>query len=194
MLRTLKTATIAAACAIAMAPSAFAHMENNGKIPAFDQNTLTILDERGNCVLTKWDGMGGECGAGEGTAWNIVYFGFDSAVLTAQAKEKLNALYSKVTDESSNVLRANIVGYTDEIGTNEYNYKLSERRANAVHQYLVNMGYEDSQVTEIRALGERPDTQCPTTMSRKDRIACLWEDRRVEIELEYLNTYRPIQR
>lgn len=193
MLRTLKTATIAAACAIALAPSAFA--QNTNKIPAFDQNTLTVLDERGNCVLTKWDGMGGECGTGADTAWNIIYFAFDSAALSAQSKEKLNAFYDKVTDESSNVLRANIVGYADEIGTDAYNYKLSERRANAVHNYLVGMGYEDSNVTEVRALGSRSSAgKCPTTMKRKERIECLWEDRRVEIELEYLNKYRRIVR
>lgn len=192
MLRTLKTATIAAACALAMAPSAFAQME--AKIPAYDQNTLTVLDERGNCVLTKWDGMGGECGVGADSAWRTIYFAFDSAVLTQQSKEKLNTLYSKLTDESEGILRANIVGYADEIGTDDYNYKLSQRRANAVHKYLLDLGYSDSNVTEIRALGSRPDTQCPTTMSRKERIACLWEDRRVEIELEYLNKYRPILR
>lgn len=193
MLRTLKTATLAAACAIVMAPAAFAQMAD--KIPAYDQNTLTVLDERGNCVLTKWDGMGGECGSTADTAWRTIYFGFDSAVLTQQSKDKLNTLYSKLTDESESILRANIVGYADEIGTDAYNTKLSERRADAVHNYLVKLGYEDSNVTEIRALGSRSSAgKCPTTMKRKARIECLWEDRRVEIELEYLNKYRRVIR
>lgn len=193
MLRTLKTATLAAACAIAMAPAAFAQFAD--KVPAYDQNSLTVLDERGNCVLTKWDGMGGECGATADTAWRTIYFGFDSAVLTQQSKDKLNTLYRKLTDESEGILRANIVGYADEIGTDSYNVKLSERRAEAVHQYLVNLGYRDSNVTEVRALGSRSSAgKCPTTMKRKERIECLWEDRRVEIELEYLNKYRRIIR
>lgn len=193
MLRTLKTATLAAACALVMAPAAFAQMAD--KIPAYDHNTLTILDERGNCVLTKWDGMGGECGSVADTAWRTIFFGFDSAVLTPQSKEKLNSLHNKLTDDSEGILRANIVGYADEIGTDAYNYKLSQRRADAVHQYLVNLGYEDSNVTDIRALGSRSSAgKCPTTMRRAERIECLWEDRRVEIELEYLNKYRRIIR
>lgn len=193
MLRTLKIATIAAACAIAMAPSAFA--QTGGKIPAYDHNTLTVLDQRGNCVLTKWDGLGGECGGAADSAWRTIYFGFDSAVLTQQSKEKLNTLYRKLTDESEGIIRANIVGYADEIGTKDYNYKLSERRANAVHQHLLSLGYKDSNVTDVRALGSRSSAgKCPTTLARKDRIECLWEDRRVEIELEYLNKYRRIVR
>jgi outer membrane protein OmpA-like peptidoglycan-associated protein len=193
MLRTLKIATLAAACAISMSSAASAQMAD--KIPAFDQNTMTVIDERGNCVLTKWDGMGGECGGAADTTWRTVYFGFDSAVLTSESKEKLNRLYAKLTDESEGILKANIVGFADEIGTNDYNHKLSERRADAVHGYLQGLGYEDSNVTEIRALGERSSAdKCPTTMKRKDRIACLWEDRRVEIELEYLNKYRRIMR
>ncbi|MCH2548279.1 MAG: OmpA family protein [Alphaproteobacteria bacterium] len=194
MLRMIKTATLAASIAAVMTAGATAHMGNNNKIPAFDQNSLTVLDERGNCVLTKWDGMGNECGGKTDKAWRTVYFAFDSAVLRPESKEKLDRLYAKLNDESQNILRANIVGYADEIGTNDYNYKLSQRRADAVHGYLKGRGYQNADVTEIRALGERPDNNCPTTMKRKARIACLWEDRRVEIELEYLNKYRPIMR
>lgn len=191
MLRTLKVATLAAICAVAVSSAATAQMAD--KIPAYDQNSLTVLDERGNCVLTKWDGMTGECGekgpeATADTAWRTIYFGFDSAVLTGESKDKLNRLYGKLTDESEGILKANIVGYADEIGTDAYNYKLSQRRADAVHGHLRDLGYQDSNVTEIRALGSLSSAEkCPTTMKRKDRIACLWEDRRVEIELEYLN-------
>ena len=192
MLRTLKIASLALASVVVMSSAANAQMVD--KIPAYDQNTLTVLDERGNCVLTKWDGMGGECGGATDTAWRTVYFDFDSAVLSGQAQEKLNRLYGKLTDESEGILRANIVGYADEIGTTDYNYKLSQQRAEAVHNHLRGMGYRESNVTEIRALGERMDNKCPTTMKRTERIACLWEDRRVEIELDYLNKYRRIMR
>lgn len=194
MLRTLKSITLAAACAVAMTSSASA--QSDAKIPAFDHNSLTVIDARGNCVLTKWDGMDAQCGAGGSvdttvdTAWRTIYFGFDSAVLTPESKDKLDRLHAKLTDKSLSIQRANIVGYADEIGTDDYNYKLSQRRADAVHNYLKDLGYQDSGVTEIRALGSRSSAgKCPTTMKRKDRIACLWEDRRVEIELEYLEKF-----
>lgn len=186
MFRTLKAATLAATCAMIMAPAAFAQ---EAKIPAFDQNELTVLDRQGSCVLTKWDGTGAECGSEAAALWRTIYFGFDSAALSKESKAKLDRLYSKLTAESGSILRANIVGYTDEIGSSDYNYKLSQRRAAAVHKYLQSLGYKDSNVTEIRALGERSSAgKCPTKLKRKDRIACLWEDRRVEIELDYAAT------
>lgn len=192
MIRTLKAATLAATCALIMAPAAFAQ---EAKIPAFDQNDLTVLDRQGACVLTKWDGTGAECGSEAAAVWRTIYFGFDSAALTAESKEKLNRLYSKLHNESQSILSANIVGYTDEIGTADYNYKLSQRRASAVHKYLQSLGYNDANVTEIRALGERSSAgKCPKNLKRKDRIACLWEDRRVEIELNYATTAAPKRR
>lgn len=192
MLRTFKIAAIATVAL--MAPfGAMAQFEN--KIPAFDQNGLTILDQRENCVLTKWDGVGGECGGTASNMWRTIFFAFDSADLSEESKTKLDRLYGRLTDSSQGIISAKIVGYADEIGTNGYNQKLSEKRANAVNGYLKNLGYEASEVTEVRALGERSSAgKCPTTMSRKERIACLWEDRRVEVELEYLNRYRRILR
>ena len=186
MFRTIKAATLAATCALIKAPAAFAQ---EAKIPAWDQNDLTILDRQGSCVLTKWDGTGAECGSEAAALWRTIYFAFDSANLTKESKEKLDRLYSKLTNESDSILSANIVGYADEIGTADYNYKLSQRRAAAVHKYLQGLGYKAGNVTDIRALGSRSSAgKCPTTLKRKDRIACLWEDRRVEIELEYAAT------
>lgn len=208
MFLTFKKATLAAACVVAMAQPVFAADDKN---PAYDQNSLTVNDVRGNCVITQWMGMDGVCGgepvqevaepapvaapvpaqndlASNSNLWRIIYFDFDSAALTAESKEKLSNLYKLLVDESQQVLRANIVGYTDEIGTNNYNAKLSEERAQAVHAHLQGLGYQDSNVTAVRALGERSSAdRCPTTQKRKERIECLWEDRRVEIELEYQN-------
>lgn len=194
MLRTFKTAALAVTCAILMAPVAAYAGDTNGKIPAFDQNTMTINDQNGNCVLTKWDGVAGECG-GAANMGRVIFFGFDSAKLTAESKAKLDRLYTQLTDESQRITRANIVGYADSIGTEDYNTKLSQKRANNVHKYLQDLGYTDSNVTDVRALGERSsEGKCPKTLKRKERIACLWEDRRVEIELEYLTNGHRILR
>jgi len=187
MLKKFKFALFAV-MAVALAPaSAMAHAHS--LIPAFDKNDMTILDKRGDCVVTKWEGVTGGCGekAASNNMWRTIFFGFDSDRLTAESKAKLDRLYQKLTDESSRITRANIVGYADEIGTNAYNMDLSKRRAMNVHSYLQGLGYQDSQVTDIRALGERSSqNKCPSSMRKRDRIACLWEDRRVEVELEYL--------
>ena len=191
MLRNIKSVAFLATCAALLAPVA-ASAED--KIPAYDKNDLTILDERGNCVLTKWDGLTGGCG-GVTNVGNIIFFDFDSAALSAESKAKLDRLNTKLTNDSERILSANIVGYADEIGSDSYNQKLSERRAKAVHAYLEGLGYKNASVTDVRALGSRSAAgKCPTTMKRKERIACLWEDRRVEIELEYLNRFRRVIR
>jgi outer membrane protein OmpA-like peptidoglycan-associated protein len=64
-----------------------------------------------------------------------VTFGFDKAVLTKDSKEQLDGFAQKLTSTSSYILA--VTGGTDSIGSAEYNYGLSQRRADAVVQYLV---------------------------------------------------------
>ncbi|MCL6523568.1 MAG: OmpA family protein [Thermoflavifilum sp.] len=74
-----------------------------------------------------------------------VLFGFDRYDLTQDAKNTIQDLYRilvKYPDE--NVL---IIGHTDSIGTASYNLKLSQRRANAVADYLVQLGIDPARIT-----------------------------------------------
>lgn len=210
LVRSFKIAALAVVFSAAVS-SAFAGVDAQN--PAYDRNNLPVLDMNGSCILTHWEGAGAaDCGGAKPVAAptpvvapvakkpapvavvesdeermaRTIFFDFDSAKLTPASKEKLRHLYKKLTDKSERILRADIVGYTDEIGTNEYNYKLSQKRAAAVDSFLKSLGYNASKVTGVRALGERSSAgKCPTTMSRKARIACLWEDRRVELEFDY---------
>jgi len=74
-----------------------------------------------------------------------VNFDFDKATIRPDAKV--------ILDEAAAILkrnpdvRVNVDGYTDSIGTKEYNQKLSERRAAAVADYLGNAGVERSRLT-----------------------------------------------
>jgi outer membrane protein OmpA-like peptidoglycan-associated protein len=69
---------------------------------------------------------------------NNVRFDFDKADLHPQDKE----LLSRVAGILSTVqgYQIYVYGYTDDIGTQEYNLKLSDRRAEAVRDYLVQNG------------------------------------------------------
>lgn len=63
-----------------------------------------------------------------------VNFGFDKAVLTADDKEQLDGFASKLGSAKSYILE--VTGGTDSTGSAAYNYDLSQRRADAVVQYL----------------------------------------------------------
>jgi OOP family OmpA-OmpF porin len=80
--------------------------------------------------------------------------------------------------------RLDIVGYTDRIGTVDYNKRLSELRAYSVAQYLIQQGVPDNKI-HYEGRGEKDaltqSGEC-TGLARAELIACLQKDRRVEIE------------
>src|SRR5260370_31174638 len=67
-------------------------------------------------------------------AETAVHFAFNKADLSAKSKEALDQLLAEVPNTKDYLLV--IEGNTDWVGSATYNYKLSERRAEAVAQYL----------------------------------------------------------
>jgi outer membrane protein OmpA-like peptidoglycan-associated protein len=63
-----------------------------------------------------------------------VTFGFDKAVLTAEDKRQLDEFANQIGAAKSYILA--VTGGTDSTGPADYNYQLSQRRADAVVQYL----------------------------------------------------------
>jgi outer membrane protein OmpA-like peptidoglycan-associated protein len=66
-----------------------------------------------------------------------VNFAFDSADLTADAHKELYEVAKCLTNPSTINLDIVINGHTDAVGSVDYNQTLSERRAEAVRQYLI---------------------------------------------------------
>jgi OmpA-OmpF porin, OOP family len=64
-----------------------------------------------------------------------VTFGFDKAVLTADDRSQLDGFANQLNSAKSYILE--VTGGTDSTGPADYNYELSNRRADAVVQYLV---------------------------------------------------------
>lgn len=83
-----------------------------------------------------------------------IFFGFDSYVLTDEAKKVLNtkADFFKRYPKA----KVTIEGHCDDRGTTEYNLALGERRAHSAYQYLVNLGVNPQQMTAISYGEERP--------------------------------------
>ena len=63
-----------------------------------------------------------------------VTFGFDKAVLTKDDKDQLDSFAAQLGSAKSYILE--VTGGTDSTGPAQYNYDLSQRRADAVVQYL----------------------------------------------------------
>lgn len=82
---------------------------------------------------------------------NTVNFGFDSAELTSTAKSNLDKIV-KVFKENPRT-HIFIYGYTDSVGKDEYNMKLSRTRANSVKAYLVSKGIGTRRIT-AQGMGE----------------------------------------
>jgi len=110
-------------------------------------------------------------------------FDFNKATLRAEGKAKLDEVVAKVKDIKLEVIIA--VGHADRFGTDKYNQKLSEKRAEAVKAYLVSKGIEPNRVYTEGKGKKQPVTkpgQCKGAKSKKV-IACLQPDRRVDIEV-----------
>ena len=71
-------------------------------------------------------------------AFEDIHFDFDKSTLKPEAQAILKRSIQILKDNPKTKVR--IAGYTSASGTDAYNQKLSERRANAVHEYLVNEG------------------------------------------------------
>ena len=69
-----------------------------------------------------------------------IQFGFDSDVLRPEARAILNVVAAAMADPALRNSRFLLEGHTDATGSWEYNRGLSQRRANAVAQYLIQQG------------------------------------------------------
>jgi OOP family OmpA-OmpF porin len=73
-----------------------------------------------------------------------------------------------------------VTGHTDRLGTEAYNQKLSERRADAVRDYLVSKGVPRDKIETIGMGEKQPVVQCDQK-AFKALIECLQPNRRVEV-------------
>ena len=112
-------------------------------------------------------------------------FDFDKAVLKP---EGMAAIDTEIIAKLRDVQKLELVlvtGHTDRIGSQAYNQKLSERRADAVRNYLVSKGVARDKI-ETLGMGKTqpvPGVTCTMT-AMKALIACLAPNRRVEVEVK----------
>jgi OOP family OmpA-OmpF porin len=113
-------------------------------------------------------------------------FEFDRADVTALGRSRIDEIVRTAKAAGFSATSIALTGYTDPLGSTKYNQALSERRANAVRDYLVSQGISPSIVT-AEGRGEQnlkiTEAECRQkgeAKTRKALIACLAPDRRVE--------------
>ncbi|MDP3825856.1 MAG: OmpA family protein, partial [Polaromonas sp.] len=74
-----------------------------------------------------------------------------------------------------------VTGYTDRLGSDAYNLKLSQQRAEAVRNYLTSKGVAANRLTAVGKGESNPVVTC-NDRKRTDLINCLAPNRRVEVE------------
>jgi OmpA-OmpF porin, OOP family len=104
----------------------------------------------------------------------LITFDFDSATLTPQARENLDAFVAALQSSALRSRRFAVDGHTDAKGADAYNQKLSDQRAVAVVDYLVAQGVDRGRLM-ARGFGE--------TLPRNAADPEAAENRRVETRL-----------
>ena len=104
-----------------------------------------------------------------------VNFGFDKAMLTKDDKDQLDSFAAQLGSAKSYILE--VTGGTDSTGSAEYNYDLSQRRADAVVQYLASKYSVAPHRFYLIGIG-KDNAVAPNTTAEGRK-----QNRRVEIQL-----------
>ena len=86
------------------------------------------------------------CGDDEVLVLRGVNFAFDSYALDSKAMATLNEAATLLKSKGNRIA---LQGWTDSIGTDAYNAKLSQRRAESVQSYLIKQGVPASRITAV---------------------------------------------
>ena len=103
-----------------------------------------------------------------------ITFAFDSANLSTQFYPVLDNVAATLSQYNQTMIE--VAGHTDNVGTDQYNQQLSERRAQAVASYLTGKGVMQQRMMIVGAGETRPIASNDTDAGRA-------ENRRVEITI-----------
>jgi len=196
---------LAMSAVLALAPAAQASSVSDNRVVRDTGGAVVHAYSNGSCVRTNWEGGSDVCAPQPmaemkpakaqvrtilSTDEKTAYFEFNKATLTEEAKLRLDEVARRLSS-ASDVQSASIVGFADRIGSSEYNVELSAKRAAAVRDYLASRGYMKTEIAKVQAVGEaQPSTDCAANMPRAKAISCLAPDRKVEVQLKYVDTVK----
>lgn len=112
-----------------------------------------------------------------------VYFNFNHHDITDKAAKQLDSV--KLIDSIYNISSIKITAHTDQIGTNNFNLLLSEKRAISAKQYLLTIGINESKIESLNAKGETE--LLSNSLLEKDKFI----NRRVVLIIYFSRKIRP---
>jgi outer membrane protein OmpA-like peptidoglycan-associated protein len=111
-----------------------------------------------------------------------VLFDFGKADLTGEARTKIESM-SQVLNNQARGRRVSVEGHTDSIGSDTYNQRLSERRAESVAVALENSGVSPDRIA-TKGYGKRYPVAPNTNPDGSDNPEGRAKNRRVEVIIE----------
>lgn len=112
----------------------------------------------------------------------VLYFGFNDALLSPRSLRQLKIVASLLRESKGDL---SITGHTDDIGTDSYNQSLSERRAEAVKNALIDYGVNPAQIS-TRGMGKSQPLRVYHTGDTQQTIRTIRSgNRRAEIYLDF---------
>jgi outer membrane protein OmpA-like peptidoglycan-associated protein len=103
-----------------------------------------------------------------------VFFDFNSSELRKELQSKLDSI-SQFLNKNPRFSAA-VSGHTDNTGSESYNLKLSEKRAENVAMYLIDQGVQPDRITYVGLGSLKPVTDNSTEEGKR-------KNRRVEIRM-----------
>jgi len=108
-------------------------------------------------------------------------FEFDRYTIKGKNSQVLDDVAAKIK-EHNDIEFILVTGHTDKIGSDPYNQKLSERRADAVKKYLASHGIKDVRIKSVGKGESEPVVDCAGVKGNKKVIECLAPNRRVVVD------------
>jgi OOP family OmpA-OmpF porin len=112
-------------------------------------------------------------------------FSFDKSTIRPEGRAALDVFGRDLQGARYSMI--SVEGNTDRLGSEAYNQKLSQERADAVKAYLITTGGIDARKITSTGRGEsNPETKpedCKGNKPTPTLIACLQPDRRVDVEV-----------
>jgi outer membrane protein OmpA-like peptidoglycan-associated protein len=154
--------------------------EDQVRVDASDSDAITerliASEDQPQFLKTITSGVG-EYMVDQARAMDVdVYFDFDSATLTENAKLQINPLGEALASTALNQSRYLVAGHTDARGSEIHNRELSERRAEAVRQYLLQQFSIEPERLAAVGLGEdylRTPVEPNAAINRRVEIAAI---------------------